>query len=98
MNIPVRRKRTKEEIVAEILASAAEGVTKSQIMYEALLNYNILDKYLNYLSEKALIKCIDGRIYKITNKGHRYLELFNEVQEIKNKLSIKHSLLTEFLR
>ncbi len=91
------KRRTKEEIIAQILESARVEVSKSRIMYESFLNYSQLEKYLGYTLDLGLIKHDNDR-YAITSKGIEYLELFNELRQAENAASTKYAILTKFLR
>lgn len=91
------KRRTKEEIIAQILESSKAGVPKSRIMYQSFLNYSQLEKYLEYVLNLGLIQN-DGKLYTITEKGIEYLESFNELKEIDDISSTKYSVLTKFLR
>ena len=52
-------------------------------MYKAFLSYGQLKEYLTILLEKGLIKYEEGReIYKTTEKGMRFLQMYTKVQEM----------------
>ena len=91
------KRRTKEEIIAQILQSALDGASKSRIMYNSFLNYNQLEKYLEYMVDLGLVKC-DDKVYKVTRKGVEYLALFKELKEVEDAANAKHATLTRFLR
>ncbi len=91
------KRRTKEEIIAQILESAMVEASKSRIMYESFLNYNQLEKYLEHALDLGLITNNNKR-YTITSKGIEYLELFKELKEVENTAATKYAILTKFLR
>ena len=52
-------------------------------MYKAFLSYGQLKEYLTILLEKGLIKYEEGReIYRTTEKGMRFLQMYTKVQEM----------------
>src|ERR687883_51301 len=74
--------RSKTEIVSSILDAANGGVTKTKIMYKAFLSYSQLKEYLAVLIENGLLEYIEGeQIYKTTDKGNRFLKVYNQIGE-----------------
>jgi len=83
--------RAKYEIFAtmlEVASSSKEGAAKTKIMYKSLLSHIQLKKYLALLLENGLIEEFykerrDGKhkkaFYKPTDKGKRFLFLYNEI-------------------
>ena len=74
------------DIVAQILRSATqdECVTKTQIMYKAFLSFEQLKKYLLLLTEEGLLAEHGNgyqQLYKVTEKGIRFLKIYNEIGE-----------------
>ena len=53
-------RRSKTDIAVDILRVAMNGAKKTQIVYEANLNFNITRKYLEMLNDKELIRHEDG--------------------------------------
>jgi predicted transcriptional regulator len=78
------KNRSKSDIVGPILEAAnGRGATKTKIMYKAFLSYGQLKEYLTILLEKGLIKYEEGReIYRTTEKGMRFLQMYTKVQEM----------------
>jgi predicted transcriptional regulator len=73
--------RSRTEIASRILESAAEGTTKTKIMYKAFLSYAQLQEYLGVLEENGLLACDKGQqLYKTTEKGQRFLDITNSLQ------------------
>lgn len=80
-----RRCRDREEIIREIIRSAArkEGTMKTRIMYEALLSYTQLTEYLNFLIGNGLLEYDRAsKLYYTTGKGFELLELYNRLDNI----------------
>jgi predicted transcriptional regulator len=75
--------RSRTEIVQMILNSVMSGATKSKIMYKAYLSYNQLMEYLPYMKGNDLISCDElTHLYKITEKGIKYLHAYAEIDEM----------------
>ncbi len=76
------RRRTRLEIVSDILELALRGTRKTHIMYRSNLSFEQLEKYLDLLLAKALleVKVNDvGKVYQTTRKGE---ELLREIDKI----------------
>jgi predicted transcriptional regulator len=76
--------RSRTDIFASILQSANDpkgvGIT---IMYKSFLSHYQLKKYLSIMLENGLLKLEeDGHLYKITEKGLRFLQLFSNINEL----------------
>ena len=82
-----RRHRSRTEIVIRILEIANEigrdGFTKYKIMYKAFLSYAQLKEYLMVLTDSELLSYdLDSHMFKITEKGHRFLETYNQMENL----------------
>jgi len=67
-----RKRRTRFQIIENILRAARNGIYKTQIMQEAGLSHTQLSGYLSLLMKVGLLKTIkkNDRVgYKITSKG-----------------------------
>ncbi len=73
------KRRTKFDIVIEILDVVSGGANKTKIVYSANLNFNLATKYLDFLLEKGLVRT-DGSCYKITGEGEIFLKKAKELQ------------------
>jgi len=59
------------------------GVTKTRILTGAFLSYNQLQEYLVFLIQKDLIRYDkDTQTFKTTEKGLRFLQIYNRMHEI----------------
>jgi predicted transcriptional regulator len=77
------KNRSRTEITASILESANGGVTKTKIMYKSFLSYTQLKEYLSVLIENNLIEGLEGtQTYKTTEKGLKFLKMYNEIGEL----------------
>jgi predicted transcriptional regulator len=82
------KRRDRLHIIAEILTITKEGSLKTQIMYKANLSFAQLNEYLNFLTKIELLCSLkenSKNIYKITNKGQKYLEKYKDISEILGK-------------
>jgi predicted transcriptional regulator len=82
-----RHHRSRTEIVIRILEVADEtgrdGFTKYKIMYKAFLSYAQLKEYLMVLTDSELLSYdLDSHMFKITEKGHRFLETYNQMENL----------------
>ena len=74
--------RSRTDITAQVLEAANGGSTKTKIMYKAFLSYAQLKEYLSVLIENGLLEYIEGeQIYKTTDKGNRFLKIYNQIGE-----------------
>jgi predicted transcriptional regulator len=74
--------RSRTDITAQILEAANGGVTKTKIMYRAFLSYAQLKEYLSVLVENDLLEYVEGeQVYKTTDKGNRFLKIYNQIGE-----------------
>ena len=75
------KRRSDIEISADILKVALHGAKKSHIVYRANLNFEVVKKYLERLSESGLINfpSINNRIFKTTPKGREYINRYENL-------------------
>ena len=87
------KNRSRTEIVVQILEIAnvesgsgydeADGVIQTKIMYKALLSYAQLKEYLRVLTQNDLLSYHSAsRKFKTTEKGHRFLEIYNKMENV----------------
>jgi predicted transcriptional regulator len=77
--------RSRTDIIAMILESAhkEEGSTKTKIMYKAFLSFAQLKEYLMVLTQNGLLEYEEiTQVYRTTQKGARYLHLYNNIDEL----------------
>ena len=77
------KNRSRLEIKAMIIETIGEnGAIQSKIMYNVYLSFIQMKKYLNTLQKKNLITFDDDiQIYKLTDKGTRFLVLYKKMTE-----------------
>jgi len=82
--------RGRLDIIADILNVASREAKKTQIMYQANLSYNVLQKYLHELVGASLVSFLDEKhCYQLTEKGRKFLEAYEEYTKTK-KLVDQH--------
>ena len=87
--------RTKIDIMSQILEIANGGVsTKIKLMYRANLSYVQLKGYLMALSDKGLLSYdLNSNTFKTTEKGLRFLEIYNKLDEVMSKEILQQPLI-----
>jgi predicted transcriptional regulator len=77
----VNTRRSEIEIFADMLQMATVKVNKTTLLYQANLNYNLLQKYLAFLLERGLLaEC--GSCYITTPKGKEFLATLKKLQAL----------------
>ena len=76
-------KRSRNEIISQILEICKNGASKTKIVYQANLNFNTVNPYLNLLIKNDLIRVNEGRaiLYETTPKGIRLLESIKQIND-----------------
>jgi predicted transcriptional regulator len=79
-------KRSKSDIMLEVLNVCRNGASKTRIVYRANLNFNTATPYIDLLSEKGLlsIKEGSGTLYETTPQG---MEAIKTLRQLSNFLS-----------
>lgn len=81
--------RSKLEIMADILSVARNSARKTEIVYKANLNFDRVQRYIDYLKGKGFLEHT-GHFYTLTERGEEFLrgyQLMTETlltQEIRN--------------
>ncbi len=82
------RNRSSIEIIGLILGAVNGGCSsKSQIMYKAFLGYAQTREYVQTLTNingGLLTYDLTSQTYKLTEKGKRFLQIYNEINEMIN--------------
>ena len=76
-------KRSREEILAQILNTCQEGASKTRVVYQANLNFKTVNFYLETLIGNNLLEVRTGKnvLYETTQKGANLLESINRINE-----------------
>lgn len=93
------RRRSREEVLGEIIRAASKGTIKTRIMYKAALNSRQLKRYLQMLMKQGLISYNEeSKLYTATEMGNLYLERLDEFLRAKNQLFNQSKALKDLLK
>ena len=70
--------RGRLQIIADILSVVRDGAKKTHVMYQANLSFTLLSRYLTEVLESGLVSLDTEDRYKLTNRGQKFLDRFNE--------------------
>ena len=85
VQLPFRpRRRSRIDVVAEILRVSAKGARKTRIIQSANLNSRIIEEYLSNLEQSNLIQrlTLGGTIFVTTSKGLLFLTSYVKMQKL----------------
>jgi predicted transcriptional regulator len=76
--------RDSTEIIGLILQAVEhQPLTRSKIMYQALLNFKQVTDYAGILTDEGLLSyLVENRKFAITIRGKQFLELFKETNKL----------------
>ena len=76
--------RDSTEIIGLILQAVEhQPLTRSKIMYQALINFKQVTNYAGILTDEGLLSYLaENRKFAITNRGKQFLELFKETNRL----------------
>jgi len=74
-------RRSRQEIVSQILDTCMSGASKTRIVYQANLNFKTVNAYLDILIRNGLIMVSEKQVklYETTVKGKSLLETIKKV-------------------
>ena len=75
------KNRCSLEIVRDILLVTTRSRRKTGILYDAHLNFRLLEKYLKLLLENGLLEIVDEQFYVVTGKGKDFLQTYEEYDD-----------------
>lgn len=80
------RRRSRTEVVADILSEALGGVNKTRLMYRCNLNFVRFSRYLQELLDAGLVECVTTNpggvtLYKTTDEGRELLKVLRRASE-----------------
>ncbi len=92
-------RRSKEEILAGVLASAINGTTKTKIMYSNALSFMQVKHYIDYALNSGFIRAYEDNstgkrskyIYVTTEKGLEYLKFYESLNTANHNISSKNT-------
>ncbi len=85
----ISKRRTDDQIFSEILKICTKGASKTRIIYQANLNYNMVKSRIDNLVRSGLIEAVhDGSrtLYKTTPRGLEFKGRFEHVHNELNEL------------
>lgn len=77
-------KRSRFEIIIDILNASMGGANKTKVVYDARLNFKQAEEYLNFLIEAGLItQEVEGKkkTFHTTEKGKEMVSKFKELTD-----------------
>lgn len=76
-------KRSKQEIIAQILEVCLEKSSKTRIVYQVNLNFRTINPYLQLLIKNELLDLLEGeqKLYKTTARGESLLESIKKINK-----------------
>lgn len=84
--------------MADILALAKDGSSKTNIMYRANLSHSQLKNYLDLLlSRNLLVLFSESRRYVTTSKGVMYMQAFEHFEVITKSLTSEMGVLESLI-
>ncbi len=79
----IMTKRTNLEITAEILSFCKQPQTKTRVMYNTNLSWQMLQKYLSQLQSRGLLEIHHSVTkYTTTQKGLKFVKKWRELKEL----------------
>jgi predicted transcriptional regulator len=79
----IMTKRTSLEITAEILSFCKQPQTKTRVMYNTNLSWQMLQKYLSQLQSRGLLEIHHSVTkYTTTQKGLKFVKKWRELKEL----------------
>jgi predicted transcriptional regulator len=80
--------RSSIDIESHSLEAVNSGASKTKIMHRALLSYNQMKEYVNFLTQKGLLvheyhqQQGEVQVYRTTEKGLRFLATYNQLDDM----------------
>jgi predicted transcriptional regulator len=76
-------KRSRQEIILQILEICVDGASKTKIVYQVNLNFKTVNPYLDLLTKNGLIQVNEGHaiVYETTLKGIGVMESIKRVHD-----------------
>ncbi len=79
----LHRYRNRIDIIAQLLDSASTPISKTKMMYRAMLSYEQLKEYLIILAENDLINYDEpNRSFTTTAKGYQFIKRYEELNDL----------------
>jgi predicted transcriptional regulator len=74
-------RRSKNRIISDILDVCRKGASKTKIVYQANLNFNTVNPYIDLLMKNNLLEVKPGKdvFYETTDRGIGFIDNFNQI-------------------
>jgi predicted transcriptional regulator len=87
MGMGERKRRSKKEIICEILSEALNGASKTRLMYKCNLNFERFNNYLKEMLKANLLERTTSNpggliIFRTTDKGKELLKILQRADEL----------------
>lgn len=82
------QRRSKEQIISQILDVCSEGTNKTTIGYRTNLNLKKVNEYMKLLVKNKLIEPDNGS-YRTTSKGFEALVILGKIQDVLTDCEIR---------
>jgi len=81
-----KRRRSRAEVIVDILSEALSGANKTRLMYRCNMNFLRFNRYLKELMDAGLIELVDTSpddvaVYKTTEDGRELLKVLRKANE-----------------
>lgn len=82
-----RRRRSRTEVILDIINEALGGANKTRLMYRCNLNFVRFNRYLKELLDAGVVECVRAnprrvKLYKTTDKGRELLMVLRRASEL----------------
>ena len=74
-------RRNRLDIYSDILNVSASGVKKTQIVYRANLNFNVVKKHIDALMEGGFVE-EKSKLYFTTERGKNFVENYRQLKSM----------------
>lgn len=81
-----RRRRSRVEVICDILSEALGGANKTRLMYHCNLNFMRFNRYLQELLDAGLVECVGSNpegvvLYKTSDKGRELVKVLRKANK-----------------
>lgn len=95
---PNRTRRSKEDIIAEVIRNTVPGVTKTRIMNKANLNFKQVNAYIGFLCSNGFLRREEtSGTYNATPKGVSYVEKYDEYAKAREAARSRSAAIRDIL-
>jgi predicted transcriptional regulator len=82
-----RAKRSRSELVSDILSEALSGANKTRLMYRCNMSFVRFNRYLRELLDAGLIERVGANpgivvLFKTTDKGRELLQVLRKASDL----------------